>query len=114
MGKSRRRSTRHRSRRNWMASMTDRDRVQLLFGRYQAPPLKRGDRAFCLFRDCAVVITIWTDSPIPWPRGCALDSHGGSGLRVDEELTAIHPALVAHQHPAHPLADAVPDSVVQA
>jgi hypothetical protein len=29
--------------------MTDRERVQLLFGPYQAPPLKRGDRATCLY-----------------------------------------------------------------
>ena len=28
--------------------MDERDRVTLLFGPYQAPPLKRGDRAFCL------------------------------------------------------------------
>ena len=63
------------------------ERVQLLFGPYKAPPLKRGDRAVCLFRDCAVVVTSWTDAPILWPRCRALDSPGGgSGLLIDEEL----------------------------
>jgi len=67
--------------------MTDRERVKLLFGPYQAPPLKRGDRATRLFRDATVVITGWTDARIAWPRCRALDSTGGgSGLLVDEEL----------------------------
>ena len=67
--------------------MTDRDRVRLLFGPYQAPPLKAGDRAHCLFRDCAVVITSWTDAPIPWPRCRPLDAPcGDSGLLVDDVL----------------------------
>jgi hypothetical protein len=57
--------------------MTDRERVKLLFGSYQAPPLKRGDRAVCPFRACAVVITSWTDARIPWPRCRALDSPAG-------------------------------------
>jgi hypothetical protein len=34
-----------------------------------------------------VVITGWSDAPIPWPRCRALDGRGGgSGLLVDEEL----------------------------
>ena len=67
--------------------MTGRERARLLFGPYHAPPLKRGDRATCLFRDCEVVVTGWTDARIPWPRCRALDSPGGgSGLLVDEEL----------------------------
>src|SRR5262245_47917308 len=67
--------------------MKDADRVKLLFGSYLAPPLKRGDRAFCLFRDCTVVVTSWTDARIPWPRCRPLDNPlGGSGLLVDEEL----------------------------
>jgi hypothetical protein len=65
----------------------DRDRVKLLFGPYKAPLLRRGDRAHCLFRDATVVITSWTDAPIPWPRCRAVDGPGGgSGLLVDEEL----------------------------
>jgi hypothetical protein len=48
---------------------------------------RRSDRAFCLFRDCTVVVTGWTDAPIPWPRCRALDgTGGGSGVLVDEEL----------------------------
>jgi hypothetical protein len=67
--------------------MTNADRLQLLFGPYQAPPLKRGDRTHCLYRDGLVIVTGWTDAPIPWPRCRALDSPGGgSGLLVDEEL----------------------------
>jgi hypothetical protein len=45
--------------------VNDNDRVKLLFGPYRAPPLKRGDRAFCLFRDCDVVVTSFTDARIP-------------------------------------------------
>jgi hypothetical protein len=67
--------------------MTDRERVKPLFGPYQAPPLNRGDRTTCLYRDATVVVTSWTDAPIPWPRCRALDTPGpGSGLLVDEEL----------------------------
>src|SRR5262249_3918133 len=63
------------------------DRVKLLFGPYRAPPLKGGGRAFCLFRDCLVVVTSWTDARIPWPRCRPLDNPlGGSGLLVDEVL----------------------------
>ena len=69
-----------------LAAMTHRERVKLLCGPYKAPPLKRGDSAVCLVRDCAVVITSWTDAPISWPRCRAIDSHGGSGLLVEEEL----------------------------
>jgi hypothetical protein len=81
--------------------MIERDRVKLLFGPYRAPPLKRGDRATCLFRDATVVITSWTDARIPWPRCRALDSPGGgSGLLVDEELARAvrHEAAAAVMH----------------
>ena len=47
--------------------MTDRERVKLLFGPYKAPPLRRGDRAVCLYRDCDVIVTSWTDARIPAP-----------------------------------------------
>jgi hypothetical protein len=68
------------------------DQIKLLFGPYKAPPLKRGDRAACLYRDCDVVITSWTDAPIPWPRCRAVDAPfggPGSGLLVDEEWLAL-------------------------
>jgi len=59
----------------------------LLFGPYQAPALRIGDRALCLLRDCQVVVTSWTAAPIPWPRCRAEGTHGGgSGLLLDEEL----------------------------
>jgi hypothetical protein len=67
--------------------MTDRDRIKLLFGPYRPPALRRGDRAVCLYKDSLVVVTAWTDAPIPWPRCRPLEGHGGgSGLLVDEEL----------------------------
>ncbi len=81
--------------------MTQHDRVRLLFGPYQAPPLNRGDRATCLLRDCTVVITSWTDARIPWPRCRAVDSPGGgSGLLLDEELARAvrHESAAAVMH----------------
>jgi hypothetical protein len=45
------------------------DRVRLLHGPYRAPRLHVGDRATCIFRDCLVVVTAWTDAPISWTRG---------------------------------------------
>src|SRR5262249_23261398 len=59
----------------------------LLFGPYRAPRLRRGDRAFGLFRDPDVVITSLPGAPISWPRCRLADGHGGgSGLLVDAEL----------------------------
>jgi len=67
--------------------VTDTERVHLLAGPYRPPPLKRGDRAFCLLRDCDVVVTSWTDARISWPRCRPLDRPlGGSGILLDEEL----------------------------
>jgi hypothetical protein len=62
------------------------DRVKLLAGPYYLPALRKGDLAFCLFRDADVIITSWTDARISWPRCRALHQHGGSGLLADEEL----------------------------
>ena len=59
--------------------MTARERVQLLFGPYKALPLKRGDRATCLYRDATVISIGWTDASIPRPRCRALDNDGGRG-----------------------------------
>ena len=60
--------------------------IALLAGPYHPPALRRGDRAFCLFRDCDVVVTSWTDARISWPRCRVIDQAGGSGRLVDEEL----------------------------
>jgi hypothetical protein len=62
-------------------------RVKLLHGPYRTPRLRRGDRAFCLFRDCDVIVTGCTDARISWPRCRPLDvprSH--PSLLVNEDL----------------------------
>src|SRR5262245_37249898 len=67
--------------------MTRRERVRLLFGPDDPPPLTRGARAFCLVRDCLVVVTSWSACHIQWPRRRAKDGPGrASGLLVDETL----------------------------
>jgi hypothetical protein len=67
--------------------MTNPQKIRLLFGPYRPPPLKRGDRTYCLYRDCAVVIRALSDGPIPWPRCYYAEGRGrGHGLVVDEEL----------------------------
>jgi hypothetical protein len=66
--------------------MTEADRTCLLHGPYVPPPVRKGNRAFCLYRSCDVVVTGWTDAPIPWPRCRALHHRGGSGLLVTAEL----------------------------
>src|SRR5262249_39086450 len=82
-------------------AMSDADRVRLLFGPYQAPALKRGDRATCLFKDCDVVVTGWTDARISWPR-CrprhVPRSH--PSLLVNEELARAirHESAAAIRH----------------
>jgi hypothetical protein len=45
-----------------------------------------GDRADCLSREGPCVVTSWSLAPVPWPRVRALESRGGSGLLVEEEL----------------------------
>ena len=67
--------------------MNNTDHRGLQVGPYKAPKLRKGDRAFCLARDCDVTVTGWTDAPIPWPRCRVFGTHGGgSGILVDEEL----------------------------
>jgi hypothetical protein len=69
------------------AAVNQRERVKLLHGPYTPPPLKRGDRATCLLRDCDVIITGWSAGRIAWPRCRAEGTHGGgSGILLDEEL----------------------------
>jgi hypothetical protein len=54
---------------------------------YGQPALRVGDVATCLYRDCDVRISCWTDAPISWPRCSAFGRPGGgSGLLVNEEL----------------------------
>jgi hypothetical protein len=62
------------------------DNARLLFGPYTPPPLRKGDRTHCRYRDALVVVTSWSDGRISWPRCRALSHRGGSGLLVDDEL----------------------------
>jgi hypothetical protein len=65
---------------------TDDDRLKLLRGAYRAPRLRVGDHATCRLRG-DVVITGWSDAPIPWPRCRAFGTHGGgSGLLLAGDL----------------------------
>jgi hypothetical protein len=57
-----------------------------LHGPYRAPKLYVGDRAQCLFRDCLVQVTAWTDARISWPRALPVGERGHSSLVVTEEL----------------------------
>ncbi len=62
------------------------DKYRLLHGPYEPPPLRRGQRTTCLYRDALVVVTGWSEGRIPWPRCRAIGHRGGSGLLVCEEL----------------------------
>jgi hypothetical protein len=66
--------------------MRDADRFQLHHGPYTPPALQRGDPAVCRYRDAGVIVTSWSDAPIPWPRCQVPGQRGGSGLLVDAEL----------------------------
>lgn len=66
--------------------MTTTDLPTLLGAPYTAPFAVAGFQTTCLFRDCEVVVTSWTDAPTPWPRCRALHLRGGSGLLVTDEL----------------------------
>jgi hypothetical protein len=67
--------------------MTDSDRTRLLHGPYTPPRLKLGKRTSCLLRDCDVLVTGWSDAPLPWPLCRPVVFHGGkSALLVDQEL----------------------------
>ncbi len=61
--------------------------TKLLFGRYQAPALSRGNRATCLFLDTTVTITGWTDARISWPLCRPVDNgRRRPTILLDEEL----------------------------
>ncbi len=67
----------------------DIEKTALLFGPYNTPALKVGDRSLCLYRDAEVVIYDWTIAPMSW----ALCYHAGTrafgkGILVEEELRA--------------------------
>jgi hypothetical protein len=76
------------------------DRTKLLFGPYRPPHLRKGDLATCLYRDCDVAVTTWTDARIPWPRGVPVGGMGRSSLLVDEELARAvrHESAAALRH----------------
>jgi hypothetical protein len=65
------------------------DRTDLLYGPYRPPPLRRGDRVFCLYRDCDVVITGGSDARIPWPLCRRVGRPGHPGTLVEARLPAL-------------------------
>jgi hypothetical protein len=68
------------------ARMSRSDATRLLFGPYRPPRLRRGDRAFCLYRDCEVRITSWSDGRIPWPKCLPIGTRGQPTLLVTDVL----------------------------
>lgn len=66
--------------------MTCPDRCRLLFGPYRPPRVRKGSRAFCLFRGSSVIVTSWSDGRLSWPRCQRPRQQGGSGLLVSDEL----------------------------
>lgn len=62
------------------------DRERLLYGPYRAPPIRVGDRATCLRRDCDVKVTGWTDAPISWPEGVPVEGRSAPSIVLEEEL----------------------------
>ena len=71
--------------------MRERDRVKLLYGPYRPPRLRVGDRATCLYRDCAVVVTSITAARISWPRCKRLEGKGAPTILGEEELARARP-----------------------
>lgn len=66
---------------------TTSEQTKLLFGPYRTPRLKRGDRAFCLYRNAPVAVIGLSAARIPWPVCLPVDPpRRGRGLVVDEEL----------------------------
>ncbi|MBM3981578.1 MAG: hypothetical protein FJ304_15135 [Planctomycetes bacterium] len=57
-----------------------------LIGTYTAPPVCKGERVTCLYRDADCVVTGFSAAPICWPRVRAVEHRGGSGLWVNDEL----------------------------
>jgi transposase len=70
----------------------DREKVKLLHGPYKAPPLRKGDRTTCLYRDREVIISGMSDARISWPL-CRPLGKGRPSLLVEEELERKSSAL---------------------
>ena len=63
----------------------DPEKVMLLHGPYEAPPLRKGDRVTCLCKDREVIITGLSAGRIAWPM-CRPLGKGRPSLLVEEEL----------------------------
>ena len=74
--------------------------VPKLLGEYRTPALARGSMTHCLYRDCEVKVTTFTDAPISWPRCPILGQQGGSGLLMTEELKSavLRESSIAIKH----------------
>lgn len=76
------------------------EHLELLAGPYQLPRLEVGDRTFCLFRDCEVIVTPWTDGPTDGPRCQVPKQRRGCGLLVDGELALLEDAELSNEEVA--------------
>jgi hypothetical protein len=61
--------------------VTDDDRFKLLYGPYRTPRVRVGEVLSCEYRDCDVIVTGFSDAPIPWPLG-RRRGRGARGLVV--------------------------------
>lgn len=67
--------------------MSNSNLTKLLFGPHTPPKLRRGDRAFCLYKDYPIRITGTSNGRIVWPVGVSCELRlGRSSILVDEEL----------------------------
>jgi hypothetical protein len=80
-----------------MPRRTADDRVKLLHEPYRAPRVQVGEQADCLYRDCPVVVTGWTDARFSWPRALPVGRMGHPSVLVNDELarTVRHESAAA-------------------
>jgi hypothetical protein len=60
---------------------------KLLHGPYDPPPFRKGQKAWCLYRDREVKVVGWSDAPTSWPLCTGVDPPSGPGLLVEETLS---------------------------
>jgi DNA-binding Xre family transcriptional regulator len=64
----------------------DAERIQLLGGPYEPPPVRVGQRLRCVLNGPDVRVCGWSDGPAPWPMGRV--GHGGRGAYIITDALA--------------------------